>query len=682
MRLRSFLDELERRHVVRVIILYAGVVFVVLQAADIVFPALALPESAFRVLVVLSLLGFPVVLVVAWIFDLTPRGVVRTAPSTEKPPAGPVPGRSHPLVRVVLLGLTLAVFVWASWIALRWTSPDSSAAGFGDPKSIAVLPFEDMNETDETAFFTNGIHEDIITHLARIADLRVISRTSVMQYQDARKPVREIAQELGVGTILEGSVRQADGRVRVVTQLIDAASDDHLWSQTYDREKEDVFAIQSEIAQAIAQSLQAELSPEEQEALGTEPTDNLEAYDAYLQGRFHTDRRENREDALRAVELYETAVDLDPGFAVAHAALAQARMWLFWNWPGFADQAILAVDALDRAEELAPSAVETRLAQGFFHFYGRGDYDRALEDFSMAERLQPSNAEARAATGFLLRRQGRWDEAVSSLNRALQLDPRSYNLTFALGQTYRLMRRFEESARLLDRAASLAPDVPAAHVERFRALLSTGDTIGARRLLEERAGNLGSRVEGQLASDLALFRGDVGRALELRLAAAPGDYREIGILSRLAGRREQARAYGDSLQAEAEASLAEIHASPGLVQTGVLASAHARLGIAHALLDEPSRAVREGTTAAVLLPLDTDAYAGAEQVHNLAIIYVLLGEHESGMDHLEQALAVPSALTLEELRRNPLFDSLRDHPRFQRMLEGERATLAPVALRP
>jgi TolB-like protein/Tfp pilus assembly protein PilF len=667
--MRAFLEELGRRRVVRVAVMYAGAVFVLLEAADIILPALGLPESAVRYVVLFSLLGFPVVLVAAWVFDLTPRGVVITKPREAAPEHSPTSAQGIWL-RTVLLLLTFVVVGWGAVMAMRWAST-GGASGVGDAKSIAVLPFEDMNQTDETAFFTAGIHEDILSQLARIGDLRVISRTSVMQYRDTNKTIREIAAELGVGTVLEGSVRQDEDRVRVVTQLIDARTDDHLWSETYDREKKDIFQVQSEIAQEIAGALQATLSPEERGRLSLAPTDNLEAYDYYLQGRVHSDRRENRDDALRAVELYEAAVALDPEFAAAHAALSRARMWLFWNWSGYDREPLRAMESLDRALVLAPDAVESRLAQGFFHFYGHGDYDQALQHFSAAAELRPSDAEAREAIGLSQRRQGRWLEAIGSLRQALELDPRSYRLSFVLGQTRRRMRAFEEAERYFERAISIAPDLPAAHRERFLARLgAAGDTVGARRLLEESEGVLDPALRGELHSFLALYRGDLEGALDLLRTHTPSDFEAIGVLNHLLGRPQVAAAFGDSLLQATEALLSETQRSPGLVQTRVVAEAHARLGMAHVLLGHASEAVKQGTRAVASLPTSVDAFAGTEHLVTLATIYTLLGEHQSALEQLEVLLAMPSSLTVQDLRHSPLFDSLRGHPRFEQLLTG------------
>ncbi len=674
-RIRTFFEELGRRRVVRVAVMYAGAVFVALEAADIIFPALGLPDSAVRILVLVSLLGFPVALVVAWVFDLTPKGVIMTQPRM-----GSEPGADSSVAgvwtRAVLLALTFVAVGWASWMATRW-SPVSGEPAL-DRRSIAVLPFQDMNRTEETAFFTAGIHEDILSHLSRIQDLRVISRTSVMQYENTSKPLRDIARELGVGSILEGSVRQADGRVRVVTQLIDARNDDHIWAQTFDRDKQDIFQVQSEIAQQIAQALEAELSPEVEGRLAEAPTANLDAYDLYLRGRLHWDRRENRGDATRAVELFGRAVELDPGFAESWAALSRARMWLFWSWPGYADQPVPAAEALDRAVSLDPDAADVRLAEGFFRFYGQGDYGEALQYFRSAAELRPSDAEAHEAIGLIQRREGRWEEAAARLEQALQLDPRSYSLSFALAQTYRRMRRFAEAERYYDRAISIAPDLPAAYRERLVSrVTAAGDTVGARRLLEESRGTLDPDLYGELESILAFYRGDLESALRLRREHRPQDHEALGTLHLLLGHREEAAQFGDSLLARMQPPRSGPSRNPGFVQTRVVAETHARMGMAYVLRGDHTLAIKEGTRAAALLPISADAFAGAEHVRTLGVILALLGEHAGAMDQLEEILVIPSTITLEELRLSPLFEHLRDQPRTQRLLaEGHPSPAA------
>jgi serine/threonine-protein kinase len=650
--------------------MYAAAAFVVLQAADIVFPALGLPDWSFRLLVVLSLLGFPVAMVAAWVFDITPEGVKRTEDGAEA-------GRVASTARLALLTVTVALAAGAAWLSYRWAR-EAAPGRVGDPRTVAVLPFEDFNRQEETAFFASGLHEDVLSQLAKIGDLRVISRTSVLQYAGGTKTVREIGAELGAGSILEGSVRQSGDSIRVVLQLVDAESDAHLWTATYDRPKAQVFQVQSEIAQAVAAALQAELSEEERQRIASTPTDDIEAYDLYQQGRIHSDRNEDLRDALEAVSLFQAAVDRDPAFSAAWSSLSVARMWLYWNWPDHADQAALAREALARAEALAPTAAETSLAQGYFEYWGRGDYARALEHFEAASRLIPGDARPREAIGFVLRRQGRWEDAVAILQEASSLNPRSYSLAYALAETLARMRRLEEAERLLDLAITLAPDLPAAYELKLDVQLwMAGDTAGARALLAGSAQRVGPQLVAGGEAELAAARGDLDSAMERGQTSRPGDdegllryFRGMGLLLHAAGRWDERAAYGDSLRLLAETFLGESGGRPGTTRPGMVAAAHASLGIAHGLMGDRMRALREGVTATAMLPLSQDAFAGADQLRSLIDVYVLVGELETALDEMEGLLAVPSTLTRARLRSTPHFEPLRDHPRFQALATG------------
>ena len=355
--LRSLLQEAGRRHVARIALLYAAVAFAILEAADIIIPALGLPEWSIRWVIALALLGFPVTLVLAWIYDFTPGGVIRTKALEEVGEGQGAREAGRPFVSAVLLLFSGALVAMAAFFAYEW-SVSSTPSGPGpvvqspaelNPLRVAVLPFADLDGTDESGFLANGIHDDILNHLAKIDALEVISRTSVLQYRDTEKSVQTIGRELGAGTILEGSVRRLGSRIRVVAQLIDARTDNHIWSENFDREEEDIFRVQSEIAQEIARALQVELTSAEIEELEVATEVSGPAYNKYAEGITQWDLRENRMNAFRATELFQEAVDLAPEFALAHASLSQARMWLFWNFPRSQDQAALARNALDRA---------------------------------------------------------------------------------------------------------------------------------------------------------------------------------------------------------------------------------------------------------------------------------------------------------------------------------------------
>ena len=470
----------------------------------------------------------------------------------------------------------------------------------------------------------------------------------------------------------------------MVIQLIDTRTDQHLWTETYDPEESDIFAIQSEIAQDVARALEAELTPGELAQLEASSPVSGEAYEKYAEGIFQWDLRETRGNALQAVELFQEATELDPDFALAHAALSQARMWVFWNFPGAQDQAELAREALDRAIALAPNAVETRLAQGYFYFYGRGDSQEALRLFNEAQALKPSDANVIIAIGLILRGQGRWEEALAAFERARTYDYRSYNLIYTLAETAFRMRRYDQAQRYYELAATLAPEVMTAHSDLLRTRMArTGDLSAAQAYVDDLPPSTAPQIRASLRSELAYYRGDFQAALSqrpggggaLRSAGVQGpmarNHERLALLYHLMGEESLCAAHADSLRMTSEATLDAATADRrGAVQSGVIARAHAKLGIAYALLGETISAVAEGSKAVSTLPITVDAYDGGDHLRDLILIYTLIGAPDLAMEELVTALSNPSPLTRVDLLLDPVFEPLRQHPDFAGLLRS------------
>jgi TolB-like protein/Tfp pilus assembly protein PilF len=726
--LRRLLQEAGRRHVARVAVVYAAVAFAVLEAADIVIPVLGWPPWAIRWVIGLALLGFPIALILAWVFDFTPKGVVRTKALEDvgleeaSRPEGP-----RPIVSAVLLLFSGALVAMGAFFTFQWSRTEESVPagliGPGElsmrPQRIAVLPFVDLDGAEDGGFFANGIHEDILNHLAKIDSLEVISRTTMLQYRNTEKTSQQIGQELNAGSILEGSVRHQGDRIRVVAQLIDSRSEAHLWSETYDTLDTDVFGVQSQIAQDIAGALEVELTTEEIAQLAAPGAVSGEAYAVYARGLWEWDLRGNRGNAFEAARLFRRATEIDSTFATAYSALSQAHMWLFWNFPGARDHAERGTEALDRAVALAPDAVETRLAQGYFHYYGTGNTEAALGYFNQALEIRPRDAEVHTAIGMILRGQGRWEEAVSSFQQAQVYEARSYNLIYTLGDTFFRMRRWEEAARMLEAASTLAPDAVPPHRNLLRLrMATTGELASARDYVQGLPATVPAHVIARLEADLAYYEGDFQSALssgsrrgepgegpgrpaagELEDPAPPADARldsgrapgsamgsggrppqipgmatlgedleRKALLYHLLGDEEASQANADSLRAGSQAILDELEANPGPFQSGVTAVANAKLGLAYAILGEPFQAIARGSEAVNIQSLRHDAYVGGEHVKDLIITYLLIGAVDMAVEDLRDALAVPSPITQVELLFDPLFAPLRDHPEFQTLL--------------
>src|SRR2546423_12814762 len=429
----GFFEEIKRRKVYRVAVAYAVVPGGAIQLASAVFPAWDLPAWALRLVIILLLLGFPISLILAWAFDVTPEGI-RATPSA---PAAPRRRRNI----VALVGIGVVVSAAAGFFLL----PRASAHRID--KSIAVLPFENFSDDKETAYFADGIQDDILTNLAKIGDLKVISRTSVMPYRGKEKSVREIGKALGVSAILEGSVRRYGKRVRVNVQLINAINDEHLWANNYDRDVTDVFAIQTDLAQKIANELRAKLSPTEKALISAKPTENGEAYLLAMQGQELFYRPDKfRETVFKAEEVLEKATRLDPKFAAAFAGLGMVENWIYHSFDPTPARRDKAKAAIDTAMGLNPNLPEAHLSLGFFYYYCDrldGHYERALDEFAIAQRGFPNNSEVYLAIGAIERRQGKWAQSTEHMEKAGALDPKNAWVWQNLALNYQAVREYE-----------------------------------------------------------------------------------------------------------------------------------------------------------------------------------------------------------------------------------------------
>lgn len=503
----SFFAELKRRKVYRVAVAYVVAGGGVIQLASAVFLAWQLPDWTLRVLVVLLLACFPIALVLAWAFDLTAQGIQSTPA-----PAGTAPGRSHRRRNVALLvALGLTISAATGFFLL----PRASA--HRTEKSIAVLPFENFSEDKESAHFADGIQDDILTSLAKIGDLKVISRTSVMAYRNKPASVREIGKALGVSAILEGSVRKQGNRVRVNVQLINAENDEHLWAEDYSRELNDVFGIQSDLAQKIAQKLHAQLSPSEKEDMLRKPTENGEAYLAFVEAHNLQAALEDPKKLRQAQELYERALQLDPQFVLAMANLSILHSWIYHHYEPTAARRDQARSYAEQALALQPDLPEARLARGFYLYYGERNYEGALRELALAQNGLPNNAEIHLVIGAIQRRQGKWRESTENLEQAVSLNPNDtwplQNLYF----NYQMQRDFAAADRVADRALALVPDsLNFWSLKAHTAIAGRGDfsvaekSLAALRAKMERSGGPSpAGAPPQLRAEIALAKGNL-----------------------------------------------------------------------------------------------------------------------------------------------------------------------------
>ena len=547
-------------------------------------------------------------------------------------------------------------------------------------KSIAVLPFQNLSPDPQNAFFADGVQDEILTNLARIGDLKVISRTSVMQYKaGTARNARTIAQALGVSHLLEGSVQRAGGKVRISAQLIDARNDTHLWAQTYDRNLADVFGIQSEIAKAIAQELQVKLSPSEKNAIERPPTSDLASFDLYahakaiLQGSLL-----HRDDLLHAIDLLDQAIARDPAFFLAYCEVASAHGHLYFFAFDHTTQRIsLAEAAVRQAEHLRPDAGETHLARAEFLYRCRTDYEKAGAELELARHALPNRSEVFELLGYIDRRQGRWDDSTRSLEKALQLDPRNFNILQQIAGNYQQLRRYADMVAVLDRALVLHPEDSVTRVFRGFALL---DWRADSRPLHETIHKILSENPGaaeQMADAWFLMAicerdpNEISQALKAVPREGlsnegvnfPKSWCE-GLAAHLMGDTPGARVAFARAHSELERSIGE---QPDW------GPAWCVLGMIDAFLGHKADAIREGRRALELLPVEKDPINGALLMKYLAFIYAWTGDHDRAIDQLKTTLQRPVDLSYGELRLYPHWDPLRGDPRFEKLV----ASLAP-----
>jgi TolB-like protein/class 3 adenylate cyclase/Tfp pilus assembly protein PilF len=587
---------------------------------------------------------------------------------------------------IVLLLIIGIGWWWSAQSRRRPASPTAPSAVAVTEKSIAVLPFENLSEEKANAFFTDGVQDEILTALSRIADLKVISRTSVMQYKSgAPRNLREIGQQLGVAHVVEGSVQRAANKVRVNAQLIDARNDAHLWAQTYDRDLADVFAIQSEIAKAIADQLQAKLSPNEKKAIEQPPTTDLAAFDLYSRAKSllltASFSATGGPDVRKAIELMDEAVKRDPSFFDAYCQLAGAHEQLYAvsgldHTPA---RLALAEAALQAATRLRPDAGETHLARAQYLYYGRRDYAGALAELESARRALPNDPRLFELTGYILRRRGQQEEALRSLKRAVELDPRNFFTLQQIALSYQLLGRYAEAIAALDRALSIVPDNVETQASRGEfELCWKGDTRPLHQTIDSILGQGPSAIAPAADTWFQCALAERDSAAAERAIVAVGDnpcWAESAItLSRSFGEGLLARMTKDEARARTAFEAARAQQEKIVQAQSDYGPALCVLGMIDAGLGRKELALEEGRRAIALMPLEKDVTNGSCVIQYFAITAAWTGEKELALQQLETGLRAPTAsvmLSYGALKLFPVWDPLRGDPRFEKIVQSQ-----------
>ena len=680
--MKDFLSELKRRNVYKVAVAYIVAGWALSQGIAQVFPVFDVPNWVIRSIVLLIILGLPVALVLAWMFEITPQGIKRTAVADAMP--GARRPKKHVWIYIVVIGAAVSAALFFLGRYSAGTKPAARTPDGPPAKSIAVLPFENLSRDPDNAYFVDGIQDEILTRLSKISALKVISRTSTTRYASHPANLHEIARELGVANILEGSVQRAEGAVRVNVQLIETETDSHLWAETYDRDIKNIFSVESEIAQNVADALRARLLPEETARLASVPTKNPEAYDLFLKGEYFANQvysssaKDPAETARNAASLYESAVASDPNFALAYARLAYLKARIYWYNTDPSPEAIDAArNAAERALSLQPELAEAHLSMGYVHYWGQRDYDAALAEFDKAHRTLPNGANVLTAIAFVHRRLGKMEQALDELKQSAALNPRDNLLPREIGSTFVYMRRYAEANPFYDRALGLVPDDFETQVYRVTMLQAIGDFDASRKALETIPADIDpqgsvsfARWQFALATrqpDTALAALD--RAPAWLLSIWPNSREPVALLraQALLQKGEVARARAAFLEAQ--------QGLEGLLSNSrERADAQSYLALVYAGLGQKEAALESGRRATQDLPASRDVIVGGSYLTQLAIAEAQVGEKQSALDHIEQLLAIPAghAISRASLRFDPVWDPLRSDPRFEKLCQEKK----------
>src|SRR5450432_3974217 len=675
---RNFFTELQRRNVYKVAVVYAIVGWLLVQVATQVFPFFEIPNWAVRLIVLLIIIGFPIALVIAWAFELTPEGIKRTedvdlAASARQP-------RKHVWIMVVIVGaaFSIGLFFIGRYTGRNGTPRLSEAAPITQ-KSIAVLPFENLSDDKGAAYFADGIQDQILTKLASIADLKVISRTSTAKYKSKPEDLKTVSQQLSVANVLEGTVQKAADKVRITVQLIDARADSHLWAKTYDRDLADVFAIQSEVAQEIADSLKAKLSPAEANTVASAPTKDTQAYDLFLKGEFEqrvANSNFRPESFDQATRWYKEAIARDPNFALAIAELAICQLRRHWLTDPLTEAELMETGRMARqALTLAPDLAEAHGALGLFHYYGFREYEPALIEFQRVIELQPNNALGHQFVAFVHRRQGKWDRAVDELKKSIELDPRNSYILSGLTETYIFRRQWNEAQEVARRSLTFDPhDATGMRMLLLSSLNQTGNAKEPMRLLATfPPDNLLLPNTGSY--DMVIgTRGETfvpGRDFNAALKTwETGTAATINERQRLAARTAIRFLAGDLSGAQADAEKAHELLEARLREQPQDIRSLRALSWVYLALNRKTDAINIARRAVELLPLEKDAVLGSGNLAGLAEIQAQTGAVTEAVQNLRKLLSIPAGETVSiaRLKIDPVWDPIRNDPGFQQLL--------------
>jgi TolB-like protein len=673
---KNFFAELQRRNVYKVAAAYAVVAWLLVQVATQLFLVFEGPRWALRLVVAAIIVGFPIALIVAWAFELTQVGLRRT----ETADAEHLQPRSPKVAWIYVV--TIAGLLSAGVFFLgRYTNLKQSAGTRVPAKSIAVLPFENLSSDKENAYFADGIQDEILTRLSKIADLKVISRTSTQHYKSAPENLPEIARQLGVAHVLEGSVQKNGDAVRVNVQLIKADNDSHVWADIFDRKLTDIFSVESEVAKAIAEQLRARLTGREQQVMTLRPTNDSEAYDAYLRGLAYTLKAANTPaNALGARKYLKEAVRLDPKFALGWALLSyvDALGYITGSLQPTGSLREETQQAAETAFALQPNLGEAVLANGYYHYACLKDYDTAARFFEKARLLLPNSSRIPESLAYVARRRGQWDRSESLFNETERLDPRNVSLLTQHALTYACLRRSPQALQKFDQVLDIIPDDVYTLTAKAAVAQAEGDLPRASALLSSLrpVADNPSALETQVYQAI-LERHPVRMIVRLKEILAKPDpvlgYRKGELRFWLGWAQDVG---GDSAAAQGSWHMARIELEPLLQEDPGNYRLMGNLALVNMGLGDKAAALALSERAITAIPIEKDALDGPAPMEVFARVAARAGDADRAIPALQKLvrqpyegpLAIGVPITPALLRLDPMFDPLRNDPRFQKLV--------------
>jgi TolB-like protein/Tfp pilus assembly protein PilF len=672
--LGKFFSELKRRNVYKVAVAYAIAGWALAQGIAQVFPVFGIPNWVIQLIVLLIVIGFPIALVLAWAFELTGEGLKRTEDADFARPRA----KSHAWIYVAVIGAVLATGLF--FIGRYTAGPGQRAAVDTSVKSIAVLPFENLSDDKQNTYFADGVQDQILTNLARVSDLRVISHTTVRQYKSGEpRNLREIGRQLGVTHILEGSVQRAGDRLRIAAQLIDARTDSQIWAETYDRTAADLFAIQTELAESIVAQLETKLSPQQKAEIEQRPTQDLVAFELYLRAKQIVDSYLIADDVrtalLSALQALDQAIKRDPNFVSAYCYIARANDLLyFFDLDPTPDRILLAEAAVNAALRLRPDSPEAHFAMADFLFRCHRDYEGALKELAIARPGLPNDTAFFILSGYINRRRNNWAQAERDFSTAVALDPRNPNAYNLLADTYNLQRRQNYGAKVYERVLAAGERTPIVFFRRALALFNgTGDSKLVRDVLAQNPEMDVGGGQTPVRVFLALVDGNFAEAQRVVAASPRDDFQDIDYsfyYPKAWFEAMIARAKGDSARATAAFSAARAILEQRLAVKPEHARTIAVLAQVDAGLGHKELAIQEAQHAVDLMPISRDIYDGALVLEGLAQVYTWTDEPDRAIEVLQKLVTMPGYTNYARLKLHPMWNPLRGDPRFEKIVNS------------